>query len=143
MKDIIFKSSKRMKIILIIFSVLIIGSILLISYLSETEHYGNALFLALLYVFLYLNSCETYILTDRSVLVKRGLSSTNEIPWSSITSVCPVSKGFRFGYSKDNGKKGFYVVINVKEVEAMRQLMEEYIKKSSVRAKHNCALTEE
>lgn len=37
MKDIIFKSSKRMKIILIIFFVLIIGSHFLISYLSENE----------------------------------------------------------------------------------------------------------
>lgn len=127
MKDIVFKSSKRMKIIFIIFYALLIGAMFLVAYFGEMGNYSMLFVWIPIGFILYLNSCETYTLTDKAIVVKRGLSSKKEILWSSITSVWPVGKGFRFDYRTPGGKKGFYVVINIKEVKELHAIVEERV----------------
>lgn len=125
MKDkIVFETSKKVRILWIVVFLLLLGGTLLIAYLWEKEFYVQLILYVPLAVFLYLNSCEMYTLTDQAILVKQGLFSKNRIPWDNITSVITLSKGFRFSYTKPSGLKGFYVVNNIKEREEMQSIIE-------------------
>ena len=83
-------------------------------------------------VIVYLGCCEKYIFTDDALIIKKGefyqyTWQTNIVPWDSITNISSVHKGFRIDYEKPDGKKGFYIIINIKEWDRFQHLVEEQV----------------
>lgn len=54
---------------------------------------------------------------------------SNTIPWSAVTNVSTVRKGFRIDYVKPDGKKGFYIVREnyIDDAGEMRKLIEKQV----------------
>ena len=54
---------------------------------------------------------------------------SNTIPWSAVTNVSTVRKGFRIDYVKSDGKKGFYIVREnyIDDAGEMRKLIEKQV----------------
>lgn len=124
MEDIVFKTSNAVKVrVLVLYTIILFASILLWIF-SEKANY-----VFLIGWILYLGCCEKYIFTDEALIIKKGefyqyTWKTNTVPWNSITNVSSVRKGFRIDYEKSDGKKGFYIIINIKEWDRFQYLVE-------------------
>ena len=72
-----------------------------------------------------------YRLSDTSLTIKQGGIGwhSNTIPWSAVTNVSTVRKGFRIDYVKSDGKKGFYIVREnyIDDAGEMRKLIEKQV----------------
>ena len=72
-----------------------------------------------------------YRLSDTSLTIKQGGIGwhSNTIPWSAVTNVSTVRKGFKIDYVKSDGKKGFYIVREnyIDDAGEMRKLIEKQV----------------
>ena len=72
-----------------------------------------------------------YRLSDTSLTIKQGGIGwhSNTIPWSAVTNVSTVRKGYRIDYVKSDGKKGFYIVREnyIDDAGEMRKLIEKQV----------------
>lgn len=129
MEDIVFKTSNAVKVrVLVLYAIILFASILLWIF-SEKANYVFLIGWVPVMVILYLGCCEKYIFTDEALIIKKGefyqyTWKTNIVPWNSITNVSSVRKGFRIDYEKSDGKKGFYIIINIKEWDRFQYLVE-------------------
>ena len=129
MEDIVFKTSNAVKVrVLVLYAIILFASILLWIF-SEKANYVFLIGWVPVMVILYLGCCEKYIFTDEALIIKIGefyqyTWKTNTVPWNSITNVSSVRKGFRIDYEKSDGKKGFYIIINIKEWDRFQYLVE-------------------
>lgn len=80
---------------------------------------------------LLLESDTIQWLSDTSLTIKQGGIGwhSNTIPWSAVTNVSTVRKGFRIDYVKSDGKKGFYIVREnyIDDAGEMRKLIEKQV----------------
>ncbi|KAA3708411.1 hypothetical protein F3F94_19740, partial [Bacteroides salyersiae] len=93
-------------------------------------NYGAVLTLVWMLPLYYWNQIQ-YRLSDTSLTIKQGGIGwhSNTIPWSAVTNVSTVRKGFRIDYVKSDGKKGFYIVREnyIDDAGEMRKLIEKQV----------------
>ena len=94
------------------------------------RNYGAVLTLVWMLPLYYWNQIQ-YRLSDTSLTIKQGGIGwhSNTIPWSAVTNVSTVRKGFRIDYVKSDGKKGFYIVREnyIDDAGEMRKLIEKQV----------------
>lgn len=129
MKEIIFRTSKRTKIKILLFW----GTLLLLLCWASSIQFFPIFGGILMGVIVYFNSIEKYILTDYAITIKRGglLGKSEIIQWTSIADVSTVNKGFRLNYVGSNGEKHCCIIINLENIEKMRDMIEEYVSRNT------------
>ena len=107
--EIVFKTSVRIRYVLWLLYALLLGIGVFLVY--KDGNYGAVLTLVWMLPLYYWNQIQ-YRLSDTSLTIKQGGIGwhSNTIPWSAVTNVSTVRKGFRIDYVKSDGKKGFYIV---------------------------------
>ena len=126
--EIVFKTSVRIRYVLWLLYALLLGIGVFLVY--KDGNYGAVLTLVWMLPLYYWNQIQ-YRLSDTSLTIKQGGIGwhSNTIPWSAVTNVSTVRKGFRIDYVKSDGKKGFYIVREnyIDDAGEMRKLIEKQV----------------
>ena len=126
--EIVFKTSVRIRYVLWLLYALLLGIGVFLVY--KDGNYGAVLTLVWMLTLYYWNQIQ-YRLSDTSLTIKQGGIGwhSNTIPWSAVTNVSTVRKGFRIDYVKSDGKKGFYIVREnyIDDAGEMRKLIEKQV----------------
>ena len=126
--EIVFKTSVRIRYVLWLLYALLLGIGVFLVY--KDGNYGAVLTLVWMLPLYYWNRIQ-YRLSDTSLTIKQGGIGwhSNTIPWSAVTNVSTVRKGFRIDYVKSDGKKGFYIVREnyIDDAGEMRKLIEKQV----------------
>ena len=123
-----FQNSVRIRYVLWLLYALLLGIGVFLVY--KDGNYGAVLTLVWMLPLYYWNQIQ-YRLSDTSLTIKQGGIGwhSNTIPWSAVTNVSTVRKGFRIDYVKSDGKKGFYIVREnyIDDAGEMRKLIEKQV----------------
>ncbi|CCY47878.1 MULTISPECIES: hypothetical protein [Bacteroides] len=126
--EIVFKTSVRIRYVLWLLYALLLGIGVFLVY--KDGNYGAVLTLVWMLPLYYWNQIQ-YRLSDTSLTIKQGGIGwhSNTIPWSAVTNVSTVRKGFKIDYVKSDGKKGFYIVREnyIDDAGEMRKLIEQQV----------------